>query len=65
MTAVAIRATTIGENDGEHAKALSARAEIHGETAFCYLREAGPVVAAKTISSLVGSRSSTEKVPAE
>jgi len=30
---------------GEHARALSARAEVHGETAFCYLREAAPVVA--------------------
>ncbi|MGE0356936.1 MAG: ATP-binding cassette domain-containing protein [Burkholderiales bacterium] len=29
-----------------NAKALSARAELHGETAFCYLREAAPVVAA-------------------
>jgi len=28
-----------------HAGALSARAELHGETAFCYLREAAPVVA--------------------
>jgi lipooligosaccharide transport system ATP-binding protein len=28
-----------------HAKALSARAELHGETAFCYLRDASPVVA--------------------
>ena len=30
---------------GEHAKALSVRAELHGETAFCYLREAASVVA--------------------
>jgi lipooligosaccharide transport system ATP-binding protein len=29
---------------GEHAKALSTRAELHGETAFCYVREAAPVV---------------------
>jgi lipooligosaccharide transport system ATP-binding protein len=28
-----------------HAKALSARAEIHGETAFCYLRDAEALVA--------------------
>jgi lipooligosaccharide transport system ATP-binding protein len=28
----------------QHAKALSARAELHGETAFCYVRGAGPVV---------------------
>jgi lipooligosaccharide transport system ATP-binding protein len=28
-----------------HANALSARAELHGETAFCYLREAEAVVA--------------------
>ncbi len=27
-----------------HGAALAARAELHGETAFCYLREAGPVV---------------------
>jgi lipooligosaccharide transport system ATP-binding protein len=25
-------------------RALSARAELHGETAFCYLRDAGPAV---------------------
>ena len=30
---------------GEHAKALSVRAEIHGETAFCYLQDADAVVA--------------------
>ncbi len=30
---------------GEHAMALSARAEIHGETAFCYLQDAEPLVA--------------------
>jgi lipooligosaccharide transport system ATP-binding protein len=30
---------------GENARTLSARAELHGETAFCYLREAAPVVA--------------------
>jgi lipooligosaccharide transport system ATP-binding protein len=30
---------------GEHAKALSARAEIHGETAFCYLQDAEHLVA--------------------
>ena len=28
----------------EEARALSARAELHGETAFCYLREAGPAI---------------------
>ena len=27
-----------------HGKALSDRAELHGETAFCYLRDAGPTV---------------------
>ena len=26
------------------AQALSARAELHGETAFCYLREAAPAI---------------------
>ncbi len=30
---------------GEHAQALSARAEIHGETAFCYLQDAEALVA--------------------
>jgi len=28
-----------------HAKALSSRAELHGETAFCYLKNAAPAVA--------------------
>jgi lipooligosaccharide transport system ATP-binding protein len=28
----------------ERGKALSERAELHGETAFCYLRDAGPAV---------------------
>jgi lipooligosaccharide transport system ATP-binding protein len=30
---------------GVHAAALSARAELHGETAFCYVKDAAPVVA--------------------
>jgi lipooligosaccharide transport system ATP-binding protein len=30
---------------GRQAAAISARAELHGETAFCYVREAAPVVA--------------------
>jgi lipooligosaccharide transport system ATP-binding protein len=30
---------------GANARALSVRAELHGETAFCYLRDAAPVVA--------------------
>jgi lipooligosaccharide transport system ATP-binding protein len=35
------------------AKALAARAELHGETAFCYLKDAAPVVASlKDHSSL-------------
>ncbi len=38
---------------GSHAKALSARAELHGETAFCYVRGAEPVVASlKTFPAL-------------
>jgi lipooligosaccharide transport system ATP-binding protein len=30
---------------GDHAKSLSVRAEIHGETAFCYLQDADAMVA--------------------
>jgi len=29
----------------DHARALSSRAELHGETAFCYLRDPAPAVA--------------------
>ena len=36
---------------GTHGKALSDRAELHGETAFCYLRDAAPAV-----ESLRGSK---------
>lgn len=38
-----------GEGVGEwlraHGAALAARAELHGETAFCYVRDPGPVIA--------------------
>jgi lipooligosaccharide transport system ATP-binding protein len=35
----------VGDWFATHAKALASRAELHGETAFCYLRDAAPVVA--------------------
>ena len=38
-----------GENAGEwfaaHGKALALRAELHGETAFCYTRDPAPLIA--------------------
>jgi lipooligosaccharide transport system ATP-binding protein len=35
----------VGAWAGTHGKALCDRAELHGETAFCYLRDAAPAVA--------------------
>jgi lipooligosaccharide transport system ATP-binding protein len=36
----------VAEWFGQHGEALADRAELHGETAFCYLRDPAPVVAA-------------------
>ena len=42
----------VNEWFGKHAKRLAQRAELHGETAFCYVRDAKPVIASLEGSTL-------------